>query len=362
MGSVNVEQVTKRYGSVTAVDQISFLVREGEFVSLLGPSGCGKTTTLRIIAGLTRPDGGVVEISGRNVNDVPAYQRNIGMVFQDYALFPHMIVAENIAFGLRMRGVAVAQIRDRVRRALELVQLPGLEDRYPRQLSGGQQQRVAVARGLAIEPAVFLLDEPLSNLDLKLRMQMRLELRQLQRKLGITTVFVTHDQGEALNLSDRVIVMDAGRIVQSGSPVEIYEQPRTRFVAEFIGESNFFEGEVVDARNSRAVVRTPAGLLLQSAASASMARGERVLVVVRPERIRVVRDGEGTAANNVRGRIEHISYSGASTRYLVRLQTGHAVLVDVPAPTHGLGEMVSLTWEAERSRIVQENGSAGGTA
>ena len=246
--------ITKRYGAVTAVDGVGLEVREGEFLTLLGPSGCGKTTTLGLIAGFFPPSAGEIYLKGRPVAGLPPFKRDIGVVFQDYALFPHMTAGENVAFGLRMRGIEKSRIQEQVDEALDLVQLRGLADRRPLELSGGQRQRVALARALVIHPTVLLLDEPLSNLDLKLREEMRVEIAGLQRRLGITTVFVTHDQGEALVMSDRIAVMNAGRIEQLGRPAEIYERPASRFVAEFIGRMNFFtrDGKVLAIRPERA--------------------------------------------------------------------------------------------------------------
>ena len=233
------------YGATPVLHDVDLDVHKGELVSLLGPSGCGKTTTLNIIAGFLEPSRGTVSLGGRVVNQVPPYRRNTGMVFQSYALFPHMNVFDNVAFGLRIRRLPAAETARRVREALALVRLEGLGDRAIRQLSGGQQQRVAIARALAIDPLVLLMDEPLSNLDAQLRRQMRVELRRLQRQVGITTIFVTHDQEEALTLSDRLVVMNHGRIEQVGTPVELYRKPRTAFVAQFLGHPNFLSGEVV---------------------------------------------------------------------------------------------------------------------
>jgi putative spermidine/putrescine transport system ATP-binding protein len=240
--------IEKHYGPTVAVAGIDLDVIEGEFVTLLGPSGCGKTTTLGLIAGFFHPTAGEIYLKGRPVVDLPSFQRDIGVVFQDYALFPHMTAAENVAFGLRMRKVPPAEIAKRVADALDLVQLAGLGERRPLQMSGGQRQRVALARALVINPTVLLLDEPLSNLDLKLREEMRVEIASIQRRLGITTVFVTHDQSEALVMSNRIAVMNAGRIEQIGDPSDIYERPATRFVAEFIGRMNLFSGQVTAAR------------------------------------------------------------------------------------------------------------------
>ena len=236
--AVRFSGVTKRFGEVTALHEISLPIRRGEFMTLLGPSGCGKTTVLNLAAGFFSPDGGEILIGGERVNDVPTYQRNIGMMFQNYALFPHMTVAANVGYGLKMRHLPKPEIKRRVTDALELVKLTGYEDRKPRQLSGGQQQRVALARALVINPQVLLLDEPFSALDKNLRTSMQVELREIQRKLGVTTIFVTHDQSEALNLSDHLAVMAEGRIRQLGTPEEIYHRPCERFVASFVGDAN----------------------------------------------------------------------------------------------------------------------------
>lgn len=253
--SVRFETVSKRYGSVLAVDRVSFVVGDGQLVTLLGPSGCGKTTTLRMIAGLEHPTAGRVFIGDRDVTRLPASARDVAMVFQSYALFPHMTVAENVGYGLRVSGKAKAEIRERVAETLALVGLGGLQERMPAELSGGQQQRVAVARAIVLEPAVLLFDEPLSNLDARLRRKVREEIRELQQKLAITAVYVTHDQAEALAVSDRVIVMNHARIAQEGTPHELYEQPRSPFVADFIGEANLLPAEVERVRDGRAELR-----------------------------------------------------------------------------------------------------------
>jgi putative spermidine/putrescine transport system ATP-binding protein len=294
--ALRLERIEKRYGATVAVAGIDLEVREGEFVTLLGPSGCGKTTTLGLIAGFFAPTQGEIYLKGRPVANLPPFKRDIGVVFQDYALFPHMTAGENVAFGLRMRNAPEAE--KRVREALELVQLTGLEDRRPLQLSGGQRQRVALARALVIRPTVLLLDEPLSNLDLKLREEMRVEIAGLQRRLGITTVFVTHDQGEALVMSDRVAVMNAGRIEQVGTPAEIYERPATRFVAEFIGRMNFFQ------------------------------QGNR-LIAIRPERARLAaaQPADGFAR---RGRVRQLLYLGATREYHLDFEGGERGLVETP--------------------------------
>src|SRR5271167_4486935 len=260
MTTLTISGLTKRFGEVTAVDDLSLEIAEGELVSLLGPSGCGKTTTLRSIAGFVQPDAGAILFDGIDITSFAPERRNIGMVFQNYALFPHMTVRENLLFGLEMRRIGRKEMAERIGKVLDIVQLAGLEDRYPRQLSGGQQQRVALARGLVIEPRVLLLDEPLANLDAKLRQEMRFFIRSLQKRVGITTVYVTHDQAEAMVISDRIVVMFDGRIRQVGDAAEIYARPASREVADFIGLSNFIDG-TVKARpgDDRYTVSTPLG-------------------------------------------------------------------------------------------------------
>src|SRR5215468_10627261 len=281
---VRLAAVRKTFGSVVAVDNVDLEIRRGTIFSLLGPSGCGKTTTLRLIAGFERPDTGEVYIRDERVTSIPPYRRNFSMVFQSYALFPHLNVTENVAFGLRMRGVARADRTRAVSDALDLVKLDTLADRYPRQLSGGQQQRVALARAIVIKPAVLLLDEPLGALDKMLREEMQIELRSLQQRLGITAVFVTHDQEEALTLSDRVAVMRNGVIEQTGAPRDIYDRPRTEFVAGFLGASNFLGGTVVTREGDMAIVETPSG---RATVLADSSVGQKVRIAIRPERLRM---------------------------------------------------------------------------
>ena len=290
--------LTKRFGTLTAVDAIDLSVAPGEFVTLLGPSGCGKTTTLNMIAGFIVPDAGGIRLQGKAVEQQPPFRRDLGLVFQDYALFPHMTVAENVGFGLRMRRVSRDEMAQRVAQALDLVQLSGLGDRRPLQLSGGQRQRVALARALVIQPAMLLLDEPLSNLDLKLREEMRMEISALQRRLGIATVFVTHDQGEALTMSDRIAVMRQGRIEQIGTPNDIYERPATRFVAGFIGTAN--------------LVDSPDGV-----------------VVVRPERLKLCAPGrEPTGARCWPVHVERVVYLGPRLELRLRRPDGTLLLAE----------------------------------
>lgn len=280
--------IVKRYGNLVALGPVRFTVEEGEFLTLLGPSGCGKTTTLHVIAGLLEPDGGRLFMRGADITALPTDERGMGVVFQNYALFPHKTVEENIGFGLRMRRVPKPEIARRVHEMLDIVGLPGVEARYPRQLSGGQRQRVALARAMVIHPTVLLLDEPLSNLDALLRKQMRSELRAIQRRIGITAIYVTHDQDEAFEMSDRIILLNRGRIEQIGTPETLYDRPATRFAAEFIGDANLIEGEIVEIANGVVRIRTAgAGTIPANAGGTGLAVGAAVYLVVRPERVRL---------------------------------------------------------------------------
>ncbi|MEA4961450.1 ABC transporter ATP-binding protein, partial [Lutispora sp.] len=255
MAFLSIKNLTKKYDGNTVLDSISLDIEKGSFLSLLGPSGCGKTTTLRLLAGFEKCDGGIIEVNGKMINDIPVYSRNFGMVFQSYALFPHMTVEQNIAYGLEQRKMSKKDIKEEVAKAIEMVRLAGYEKRRPKQLSGGQQQRVALARALVIKPDLLLLDESLSALDKKLRVEMQVELRQIQKKIGITTIFVTHDQEEALTLSDRIAVMKAGKIIQIGTPEEIYETPKDTFVASFLGQANFFKGSIAEKQDNSYALR-----------------------------------------------------------------------------------------------------------
>jgi spermidine/putrescine ABC transporter ATP-binding subunit len=301
--------LVKRYTAQSVIGPISLSVAAGEFVSLLGPSGCGKTTTLRCIAGFETPSEGSILLNGVSIERQPPNRRNIGLVFQNYALFPHLSIFENVAFGLRLRRIGDAEVKQRVGQALELVGLPDLGERYPRQLSGGQQQRIAIARSLVLEPRIILFDEPLSNLDLKLRLTMRKELRELQRRLGTTAVYVTHDQGEALALSDRIVVMSNGRIEQIGPPRQIYERPANTFVADFIGGSNLIDAVVVQVDAGATIIRTDGGLLLRASRKACRV-GDRVVAMIRPERVRLITDAEAEVDNKLDARIKELTYLG----------------------------------------------------
>ena len=317
--AVEMQDVVKQFitpegNELNAVDHVTMQISNGEFFSMLGSSGCGKTTSLRMIAGFEWPTQGEVYISGRPMGHTPPFQRKVNTVFQSYALFQHMTVYQNVAFGLEMEGADKNEIQKRVKRALEMVQLTGMERRKPKQLSGGQQQRVAVARALVKVPDVLLLDEPLGALDLKLRKEMQLELKALQQQLGITFIYVTHDQEEALTMSDRIAVMSKGRVQQIGTPVEIYERPSNRFVADFIGESNFFDGKIKSLSKDEAVVYVPElnAELTGVPASAELANGEEVVVSIRPEKIRIT-EKKTMNTNFFQGRVTNTVYIGTDT-------------------------------------------------
>ncbi len=323
---LEVRDLTKRYSPLVSVGPISFDVHEGEFFSLLGPSGCGKTTTLRCIAGFEALSGGSIRVGGERLDDKPPHRRDVGLVFQNYALFPHLTVFDNVAFGLRLRRVSKAEIADRVDRILQLVDLAGMTARFPAQLSGGQQQRVAIARSLVLEPRILMFDEPLSNLDFKLRLQMREELRNLQRRLGKTSIYVTHDQTEALALSDRIAVLSHGRIEQIGTPDEIYERPASVFVAEFIGSSNMLPVRIVERGSDVTVVVTEGGLrlLCHAAGDAALDGAADIVALVRPERVHVEAPGGAPAPRETRAaaRIADVTYLGEDLHLGLELSGG----------------------------------------
>jgi spermidine/putrescine transport system ATP-binding protein len=318
--AIEMRDVVKQFGEVVAVDHVNMRIRDGEFFSMLGPSGCGKTTSLRMIAGFEYPTSGEICLNNQPIGNTPPFQRNVNTVFQSYALFPHMTVAENVAFGLQMKKVPKNDIARRVDEALDMVRLTGYDERKPRQLSGGQQQRVALARALVNHPDVLLLDEPLGALDLKLRKEMQLELKGLQERVGITFIYVTHDQEEALTMSDRIAVMSGGKVLQVGSPTEIYERPSCRFVADFIGESNFVLGQVSEVGVADTTVATPDGLLLRGQSLAPLRAGAEAMVSIRPEKARLTLQAPPAGAANVFPVVvERVSYIGSDTRILVRL-------------------------------------------
>jgi spermidine/putrescine transport system ATP-binding protein len=333
-GNVQLRALTKRYDETTAVNAIDAEINAGEFFSLLGPSGCGKTTTLRMIAGFVRPTDGEILLDGVDVAQVPPHQRNVHTVFQNYALFPHLNVSDNVAFGLRRRKVAKDETRRRVAEALELVELGGFANRRPQQLSGGQQQRVALARALVLRPAVLLLDEPLGALDAKIRKQLRLELKALQEEVGITFVFVTHDQEEALSMSDRVAVMSNGRIEQVGTPEEVYENPATVFVADFLGVSNLMDAETADRGPDHCTV-TVGDFQLRAGCGDLTASGA-VKIVARPERVRLLDHGT-EQGNCLPGMVERTVYVGASLQVMVRLATGAQLQASIANTGEGGG-------------------------
>ena len=357
VGQITLTSVTKRFGDTVAVDDVSLQIEDGEFFSLLGPSGCGKTTTLRIIGGFVYPTTGEVHINDELMAETPPYRRPVNTVFQNYALFPHKTVAQNIAFGLQMKKASKLEISDAVERSLDLIQLPGYGHRKPSELSGGERQRVALARALINEPTILLLDEPLSALDLKLRKQMQSELKALQRKVGITFVYVTHDQGEALALSDRIAVMNGGKILQVGTPSEIYDSPQSRFVADFIGTSNFFEGTLISENEVSLAMEPPSKIVC--APTSDIPVNAPVTVAIRPERIDLTTTPTADAVNLLHGTIQDESYLGTTLQYTVQ--------TDYPTPliahqqntgmrdTHHFqrGDTVYLQWAPENAIVLK---------
>ena len=352
--AVRLSGITKRFGDFVAVDDLNLDIHEGEFFSLLGPSGCGKTTTLRMIAGFEEPTHGEISVSGEEVQGVPPYRRPVNTVFQSYAIFPHLNVFDNVAFGLRRAKVPKNEVASRVADACEMVQLAGFEKRKPGMLSGGQQQRVALARALVNRPKVLLLDEPLGALDLKLRKEMQLELKSLQEEVGITFVYVTHDQEEALAMSDRIAVMNEGRVQQLAGPTTLYETPANRFVAGFIGQTNVFSGTVEAADGERTTLRTGEGLRVEAVAreGGHPGEGEEVHAAVRPEKVRFGGSGDNVSAAEVK----QVVYLGASTQYIVELEGGGRLVLyqqnafDAAGPSEGDG--VSVAWDAQNCLLL----------
>ena len=328
---IGVHDIVKRFGKNEVVGRSSFAIEQGEMFTLLGPSGCGKTTLLRLIAGFYAPDEGEVRFDGKCVNEVPPHERGIGMVFQNYALWPHMSVAENVAYGLKIRKTNSSEIAKRVEAVLGKVRLEGLGERYPGQISGGQQQRVALARALVLNPKILLLDEPLSNLDAKVRVQVRAEIRKLQKELGITTVYVTHDQEEALALSDRIAVFNQARLFQLGTPRELYEKPRNRFVADFIGVNNMLEGTVRASEGGFLAIDTALGTI-RALSNGSLQRGEACIACIRPEN--VVIGGPAGEHNRAKGKVAFAAYLGNTLRYDVDLGQGITFKADIRYPWH----------------------------
>ncbi len=355
------EDLEKRYGDVAAVDGVSLDVAAGEFLTMLGPSGSGKTTSLMMLAGFEIPTAGEIYVDDRPIAAVPPYRRNIGMVFQNYALFPHMTVGENIAFPLKLRKVKKADIQRRTREVLDLVELPGYEARYPRQLSGGQQQRIALARALVFDPRVLLMDEPLGALDKQLRESLQLEIKRLHDRLGVTIIYVTHDQQEALVMSDRIAVMNRGRVEQVGPPTELYDAPQTRFVASFIGESNFLDGRLAGVEGETARVEAPGLGALRGRAREGLAAGADVSVTVRPEKIVFAGEGDDGARssperNELEATVEEVVFVGEMHRYEVRLAGGQRLILKrqnrAGVRRYSRGDAARVAWHVADTRLV----------
>ena len=359
--AIEIKDVTKQFAApngetVTAVDRMNLDIGDGEFFSFLGPSGCGKTTTLRMIAGFELPSDGEIFIQGSPMAYTPPYKRPVNTVFQHYALWPHMTVFQNVAFGLEMQRVEKIDIKRRVSEALELVHLSGMDDRRPKQLSGGQQQRVALARALVQRPAVLLLDEPLGALDLKLRKAMQLELKHMQQQVGITFIYVTHDQEEALTMSDHIAVMNQGRVLQVGKPFEIYEAPATRFVADFIGETNFLPGTVQKITKGIANVTLDGKFAMHVPSGEGISAGSEVTVALRPEKLTIHPVGK-TSQESIPGRVEEMVYIGTDTRFLVRVSDQNTVVIRMQNLGEGMtvfdvGDEVAITWDADSARLL----------
>jgi spermidine/putrescine transport system ATP-binding protein len=352
--AIQLVDLTKHFGEVVAVNNVNLGIEDGEFFSLLGPSGCGKTTTLRLIAGLETATAGEIYLHGRALGQTPAFKRPVNTVFQNYALFPHLNVERNVSFGLEMRGIPKDEIKTRVTEVLEMVRLADMVKRRPGQLSGGQQQRIALARALVNRPEVLLLDEPLGALDLKLRKAMQLELKQLQDEVGITFIYVTHDQEEALTMSDRIAVMNAGLVLQIGTPEEIYEHPKTRFVADFIGETNFLDGKVSEISGEEIAVDIGDQFTVRAYSTTSLTKGQSVSVVIRPEKFSLVDDGM------LKGSIEERIYIGTDTRYVVRLTDSTQIAVREQnldpkrVRIYDVGDEVGLNWNPAHALVLTE--------
>ena len=365
---VELRSISKRYGVHTALEDFSLEVRRGEFLTLLGPSGSGKTTILRLVAGFEQPQGGQILINGRDASPLPPYRRNVNTVFQHYALFPHLNVFRNVAFGLEQKKLPSAEIRKQVRSILEMVELPGKEDRYPHQLSGGERQRVALARALVLEPAVLLLDEPLGALDQKLRQQMQVELKRLRERLGITFIFVTHDQQEALVMSDRIAVINRGRLEQVGAVEETYGAPLTPFVAEFMGVENFFKGRCLSHSTQGTRFETASGLILWSRNSMELVPGLAGMLGVRSEAMRLTLGRprpSSEAVNIVPGEVVEAIFEGGSRRWTVQIASGERLVVRgamaanaLPLERTSPGAKVYLSWEPDRSLVYPVNGAS----
>lgn len=356
MTSVTIRGLSKYYGDNAAVDNLKLEIADGELISLLGPSGCGKTTTLRSIAGFVQPDTGTILFDDKDITDIAPERRDIGMVFQNYALFPHMTVQGNLQFGLEMRKIPKKEMGNRIEKVLEIVQLTGMQDRYPRQLSGGQQQRVALARALVIEPQVLLLDEPLANLDAKLREEMRFFIRSLQKRIGITTVYVTHDQAEAMVMSDRIVVMSDGRIAQLGSAMDIYARPASRDIADFIGLSNFIAGRVKQVLGQGSYILDTNLGEIRCRSDQKLMTDDRAVAVLRPETIRLSPNRPTDPSVNIFiGRITERFYQGNLIGYRVACTDGTIVQVQEQAWHEGIiGEDICCTFQGDQTWIVRK--------
>lgn len=356
--SVHLENLSKRFGSVVAVDNISLDIRKGEFITLLGPSGSGKTTTLMMIAGFIDPTAGEILIGGDIATEIPAHLRNIGVVFQNYALFPHLDVLSNVTYPLKMRSIGKGERERRAAEILELVQMPSTEygDRFPRQLSGGQQQRVALARALIFNPLVLLMDEPLGALDRKLREDMQLEIRRIHSKTGMTTIYVTHDQEEALILSDRIAVMNKGKILQTASPSDLYEHPEDAFVAGFVGESNVFYGRVTEVTPTIATFSTDDGIAIRALPKEGLGLGSKQILIVRPEKFTL--KAQSSTSNRLEGEVEEVAYLGDLTRYEVMLGDRKLIVKmqnRAGSDTFMPGSSITLFWEPQDTGIVMND-------
>ena len=355
MPALHLERIVKKYGKVKAVDDLSLKVRDGELLTLLGPSGCGKTTVLRCVSGFVKPDSGDIYLGDRKITEIPPQKRGIGLVFQNYALWPHMTVFQNLAFGLQIKKLSKIEIRQKVERALSLVQLEGFGDRYPRQLSGGQQQRVALSRALVLEPEILLLDEPLSNLDALLREQMRFEIAQIHKQAGITTIYVTHDQTEAMVISDRIAVLEKGRIMQLGTPLEIYSKPANKFVAGFMGTTNFIHGKVTLFDKDYAEVTTDDGVTL-TGRGRELKKGDEVDVAIRPESIKFLSSAETKTplneSNLYEAEVVRASYIGELIDYQLKIKN-HLIRARGEVLTaHGVGERIIIKLDPDQLAVL----------
>lgn len=359
---LQINNLRKTYGNFTAVKDIQLNIREGEFLTLLGGSGSGKTTTLLSVAGFLEPTSGEILLKGDSILDKPAHKRNIGMVFQQYSLFPHMTIFDNVAFPLKMRKLGKAEIKEKVKNILSLVELDDFSSRKPTQLSGGQQQRVALARALVFEPNILLMDEPLAALDKKLRETMQMEIRDLHEKLGLTIIYVTHDQEEALKMSDRIAVFNKGSIEQIGTPEDLYDRPDTQFVAQFLGNSNAVHGEIVESGDGYAMIENKLGVSFKASTDISFEKGDPVVAMIRPEKVDISKTKKD-AMNRIEAKVSEMIYLGESYRYILKTDAGEEVIVKkqirfVDETIFQIGDTVYVTWEWENAVALPSNGEA----